>query len=286
MTTGTIMLDAVTTLPIDSIRLDGGTQPRANLDFDVVEEYVEAMEAGAKFPPVDVFYDGSEYWLAHGFHRIRAADACENPAMESFPCTIHQGTVEDARWFSYGTNKLNGLHRSNEDKQRAVKAALAHPKGAKMSDSQIARHVGVHQTTVSEWRAKLKPTQGNLKSTSRTGRDGRTINVGNIGKSRPAAVTPIHVVAPDLHARATNRALANFANTPALTADQRAAITVSAYMKPFATAPNSVEEAIMEISLYIMTSPLDLREELLRRLHASLDLSIATMDREASRGRA
>ena len=205
MNTDKITVGAVTILPIDSIRLDGGTQPRANLDFDVVEEYVEAMESGAKFPPVDIFYDGSEYWLAHGFHRIRAADACENPAMESFPCTIHQGTVEDAKWFSYATNKLNGLHRSNEDKHRAVQAALAHPQGVGKSDHAIGEHVGVDHKTVAAWREKLALTREIPQSAKRTGRDGRTINVTNIGKNRPLPA-PRPVVPPDLQATPDDQA--------------------------------------------------------------------------------
>ena len=65
-----------------------------------------------------------------------------------------------------------------------MKAALAHPKCAGLSDNQIAKHVGVAQSTVSGWRAKLSPdpTYRFDKSTTRTGADGRTINVANIGR--------------------------------------------------------------------------------------------------------
>jgi len=88
---------------------------------------------------------------------------------------IHQGILGDAKWFSYGANKTHGLPRTNADKQRAVQAALAHPKAAGMSDVQIAEHCGVHQTTVSEWRKKLEPLKESL-SGKRTGGDGRTIS--------------------------------------------------------------------------------------------------------------
>lgn len=191
----------MTTLPLDKIRTDGGTQPRATLDNRVIEEYVEAMEAGAKFPPVDVFYDGTDYWLADGFHR---QEATFGAGKDQIACTIHQGTLDDAKWFSYAANKTNGLYRSNEDKQRAVKAALGHPKGAGMSDSQIAKHVGVHQTTVSEWRAKLNPSQGNLKIATRTvTRKGKTYqqdtaNIGRRGSGSTQAVRPVvaHAMEP------------------------------------------------------------------------------------------
>jgi len=59
-------------LPLERIRLDGGTQSRATLDDRVVAEYVEHMDAGARFPPVPLFYDGQDYWPPDGFHRLAA----------------------------------------------------------------------------------------------------------------------------------------------------------------------------------------------------------------------
>lgn len=169
-------------LEIAKIRTDGGTQPRASLNFETVDDYFDAMEAGAKFPPVDVFYDGTDYWLADGFHRVRAAS---DTGRDHIAVTVHQGTVEDARWFSFGANKGHGLRRTNQDKQRAVQAALEHPKSAKLSDAKIAAHVGVHQTTVSDWRKRLESSQEILKIGQRTvTRNGTTYeqNISNIGR--------------------------------------------------------------------------------------------------------
>jgi transposase-like protein len=163
---------------IDLIRMDGGTQPRQGIDWEVAYEYGDLMAEGVKLPPVTVFYDGSEYWLADGFHRVHAAGAQE---LAEIQADVLQGTLEDAQWYSFGANKSHGLMRSNDDKQRAVQAALRHPKCAGLSDNQIAKHVGVSQPTVGAWRAKLDPTYKLYKST-RTGADGRTINTANIGK--------------------------------------------------------------------------------------------------------
>lgn len=180
----------MTTLPIAQIRMDGGTQPRAGLDWDAIEAYTEALEAGAKFPPVTVFYDGVAYWLADGFHRITAAQSARVP---EFPCDVHQGTVEDAQWFSFGANKTNGLLRTNKDKQRAVQAALKHPRAVGRSDEKIAAHVGVSRQYVWEWRQKIAPatckqmTSGNASNgdgKKRLCADGRTMDVSNIGKRR------------------------------------------------------------------------------------------------------
>jgi hypothetical protein len=143
------------TLLISQIRTDGATQPRAELDYGVIEEYSQAMRAGVVFPPVDVFYDGSEYWLADGFHRLAAAGGAE---LERIATTIHQGTREQAQWFSFGANGQHGLRRTNADKQRAVRAALAHPLSAGLSDREIGRHVGVDHKTV----AAAKPASGEI----------------------------------------------------------------------------------------------------------------------------
>ena len=78
-------------LAINLIRLDGGTQPRAEVNGPTVADYAEDMLAGASFPPVTVFYDGAHYWLADGFHRclarkLRPGDSC-----------VHLARFEDCR---------------------------------------------------------------------------------------------------------------------------------------------------------------------------------------------
>ena len=174
-------------LPLSSIRLDGGTQPRASINLQTVSDYMNDMASGAEFPPVDVFYDGSAYWLADGFHRIRAA---EKAGRDEIACEVHQGTQQDAQWYSFGVNKGNGLRRTNEDKQRAVKAALQHPGGDGLSDGQIAVHVGVSGQMVRNYRRHMEPTPKGLKSAKRKGRDGRTINVANIGRTAALQTPP------------------------------------------------------------------------------------------------
>lgn len=177
-------------LPLSSIRTDGGTQPRAALDFDVIDDYAESMQVGAKFPALTIFYDGENYWLADGFHRHKAAWQAEATEIE---CDIHQGTLEDAKWYSFSANKTNGQRRTNEDKQRAVKAALTHPYADTRSNVDIARHVGVDESTVRDWREKL--SSGKPKMATRTvTRKGKTFEMDTsaIGKAlaKPVAVEP------------------------------------------------------------------------------------------------
>ncbi len=174
-------------LPLDAIRVDGGTQPRAAIDTDTVREYAERMQAGDHFPPVQVYFDGTDHWLSDGFHRVKAA---REAGLATIQADVWEGTRDDAFWMSLGANKDHGLRRTNEDKARAVKAALAAK--PRLSDRAIADHVGVDHETVRKYRAAAVSTGEVRQSTERTGRDGRTINTANIGKAQavPTADPP------------------------------------------------------------------------------------------------
>jgi transposase-like protein len=177
-------------LPIAEIRLDGGTQPRSALDFAAIDDYAEAMTAGVKFPPVVIFHDGEHYWLADGFHRLKAAFAS---GFDAIDCELRQGTLEDAQWYSFSANKTNGLRRTNEDKQRAVKSALLHPRAAEMSNTAIARHVGVDEATVRNWRTRLAASSEIPKIDTRTvSRQGSTYQqrTAQIGRRRAKPSEP------------------------------------------------------------------------------------------------
>ena len=67
-----IVFVAEKTLPMDVVRIDGGTQSRCRISQEMVDQYAESMADGAAFPPGVAFFDGSDYWLADGFHRYHA----------------------------------------------------------------------------------------------------------------------------------------------------------------------------------------------------------------------
>jgi len=174
----------VTTLDIGVIRRDGGTQPRTTIDDEIVREYADNVKAGAKFPALVVFWDCTNHWLADGFHRV---EAYLKAGVSEVECEVYSGTQQDAQWHSYSANRTHGLRRTNADKQQAVRAALAHDRAAGLSDAMIAEHVGVSDRMVAEYRKALTPKIS--ESSHRTGRDGRTIDTGKIGKrkSEPSA---------------------------------------------------------------------------------------------------
>src|SRR5438067_1188577 len=94
-------LDSRATIEVRLIRTDGGTQPRARLDEAIVTEYTQAVEDGAKFPPVVVFHDGEESWLADGFHRT---EAHRRAGRDMIDAVWRQGTQRDALLYSVGAN--------------------------------------------------------------------------------------------------------------------------------------------------------------------------------------
>lgn len=139
-------------LALPNIRLDGGTQPRAALDQELIAEYAEAIREGAVFPPGDAFYDGSSYWLADGFHRWHGHDLASKATMDVI---IHQGTQRDAVLFSVGVNAEHGKRRTNEDKRRAVMVLLRDPEWSQWAAREIARQCKVSHQLVNNLRAEL-----------------------------------------------------------------------------------------------------------------------------------
>lgn len=134
---------------LDSIRLQGGTQSRAELDSDVIEAYSENL---SRLPPIVVYHDGESYWLADGFHRVRAHQVA---GREEVAAEVLQGTLRDAILYSCGANATHGLPRTREDKRRAVERLLRDEEWCKWSDREIARRCQVSHPFVASVRSNL-----------------------------------------------------------------------------------------------------------------------------------
>lgn len=131
---------------IDKIRTDGGTQARACLNEQTVAEYAETMQdPDTVFPPVTVYFDGSDYWLADGFHRLAA---WRQIGRTEIPADIRQGDRRRAILHSVAANSAHGLRRTNEDKRRAVHTLLEDEEWSSWSDREIARKCAVSPSFV------------------------------------------------------------------------------------------------------------------------------------------
>src|SRR3546814_16558426 len=114
-------------LELSAIRIDGGTQSRSFINEEIVAEYAEAMRANTAFPPVTIFYDGANHWLADGFHRYHATHKAELPDIHA---DIRSGTRRDSSeerpvakecvitcctlWPPYQSKKTNNKYRNSD----------------------------------------------------------------------------------------------------------------------------------------------------------------------------
>lgn len=170
-------------LKLKQIRTDGGTQARVRMCQDTIAEYASKMSDGVVMPPVIVFFDKTEYWLADGFHRYFAAKSNGDLEIE---CEVQDGTVEDAMLYSFSANGGRGLSMTPEDNHSIVARMLAHPKWKSWTDSAIAKHIHVSNSTVGRIRRKLEESGKVEKKTEKkyTDKHGNeaTMKVSNIGK--------------------------------------------------------------------------------------------------------
>jgi hypothetical protein len=165
------------------------------LDEAIVAEYADAMAAGAEFPPVVVFFDGTARWLADGWHRVKAA---ERLGLATLTAEVHQGTRRDATLFAIGANQTHGLRRTNADKRKVVLTLLGDKQWRRWSDRELARRSGVGPDLVGALRSA---SIGNRQIEPRTvERNGRTyeMDTAPIGKRLSSAdsQTPLALDGP------------------------------------------------------------------------------------------
>jgi polyhydroxyalkanoate synthesis regulator phasin len=176
-------------LAISKIRIDTRTQMRvAGLQQDVVDDYVAAMRAHATFPAVDVYYDGSVYWLADGFHRVAAYRTLR---VKTIDANVYDGTVRDALLHAVQSNVRHGLRATRADRRNAVDTLLLDAEWTTWTARKIGELCGVDGKTVDARRKAL-----GLETTTRTMlRAGKvlTIETSNIGAKKQTASSTAEV---------------------------------------------------------------------------------------------
>jgi hypothetical protein len=163
-------------IKLAAICIDGGTQTRAALNEDAVDDYAEAMINGSQFPPIVVFNDGSAMWLADGFHRCHAS---KKAGLLDIIAEVHKGTRRDAVKFAIQANQKGSVRRTNADKRKCVEIALA--EFPDLSDRALAEMCGVSNKTV----AAAREQAGNFPTSTPTPEAPKT-RKGKDGKEYPA----------------------------------------------------------------------------------------------------
>jgi ParB/Sulfiredoxin domain len=106
----------VIALPLALLLLESSIQPREGVTASTVNEYAALYTDGHELAPIMVYQEGSEYWVADGFHRVAAA---QQAGLSGIAAEVRQGTKRDALLYAAGANK-HGKPMSNEDKRRVV----------------------------------------------------------------------------------------------------------------------------------------------------------------------
>lgn len=141
-------------IELSKIRIDGNTQPRIAINNETIVAYSEVLDDGGKLPPVKLFFDGADYWLADGFHRYHAHKKSGHTGIEG---DVTQGTRRDAFVYSLGANHDHGLPRTLDDKRKSVTAALA--EFETKSSREIAEICKVSHTFVQRVQKSLEIVQ-------------------------------------------------------------------------------------------------------------------------------
>ena len=143
-------------LDLDDITVDMEIQPRADgLNAALVNEYAEAIQGGAEFPPGRVFHTewptgDQDYFLSRGFHRYFAH---QKAGREGIRVEVIKGSRNDAVVDACGANAEHGARRTNADKLKAVMTLDA--LFPKKSTRAIADMAKVDQATVVRYRGAV-----------------------------------------------------------------------------------------------------------------------------------
>jgi hypothetical protein len=134
---------------IADIVIDNEVQQRERMNEEVVWEYAEILDV---LPPISVFQEGERYWLADGFHRLRAHVV---QMREEIMANVTVGAKRDATLFAVSANTMHGLRPTPADKRRAVTTLLRDPEWRQWSNREVARKAVVSDKLVGRIRQEL-----------------------------------------------------------------------------------------------------------------------------------
>ena len=229
---------------LKDIRLDGNTQPRKYVNEEVVGDYAELLLEDTKFPPVVVFHDGANYWLADGFHRFHAN---KKAGFVDIEADVHKGTRREAILYSVGANADHGLRRTNEDKRKAVCTLLNDIEWSEWSDTEIARRCCVSDMTVSRVRKTLGLEKTEKKYVNKHG-EVATMKTDNMKKpSEPEVMMPPAESEANHELEELAAAHAELAEENAKLLDKLAVQSMEGTAEEKSAAANALEELRMQV---------------------------------------
>jgi ParB-like chromosome segregation protein Spo0J len=141
-------------MKLTEIKVDNELQSRAEINEQVIAEYTEVIRNGGKMPPVTVFFDGKNNYLADGWHRYFAH---KKAGFADIEADVKKGSRREAIFYSVGANSNHGLRRTNADKRKAGMTLLEDIEWSELSDVEIAKACGVSSMFIGNLRKEHLP---------------------------------------------------------------------------------------------------------------------------------
>lgn len=193
-------------IKLEKIRLDGGTQPRKEIDEPLVQHYTEVLLEGKdKFPPIDLWFDGKAYWPSDGFHRYHSH---KRAGFKDIEANVNLGTKRDAFLACLKANGKHGKPRTPEERRYVVQMALEDIELGEKTDTEIALICDVSSMTV----GRVRKAMG-LEAATRVNKHGQKIDVSNRGPKAAPAPEPEYTEDDKLHEMAVEQIALTEENT-------------------------------------------------------------------------
>jgi uncharacterized ParB-like nuclease family protein/FtsZ-binding cell division protein ZapB len=252
-------------LNLSAIVIDKGTQSRAQISEETVSDYAEAMQAGDQFPPIIVFFDGVDYYLADGFHRLHAAQRLGKASIQA---EVRTGTLRDAILFSLGANDKHGLRRSNADKRKCVRTLLEDFEWGELSVNEMARICCVSPQLVAAVKSEM---DGGTKVSS--------VNFNAPKKAKPVKLN--NVIEPPEEPAEKDEAVAELLAENQRLADRLAVEAMEATPEEKLAATETIAELREQIRiLEIENQSLKISRDTFQRENSELKKTVASLQRK------
>ena len=193
-------------IKLQKIRLDGGTQPRKEIDEPLVQHYTEVLLEGKdKFPPIDLWFDGKSYWPSDGFHRFHAH---KRAGFLDIEAVVNQGTKRDAFLACLRANGKHGKPRTPEERRYVVQMALEDIELGEKTDVEIAAICDVSSMTV----GRVRKAMG-LEKSNRVNQEGKSVNIAGRGPKPAPEPEPEYTEDDKMHELAIEHTALSEENT-------------------------------------------------------------------------
>lgn len=154
-------------IKLSEIVIDDKIYPRESPKQDLVDEYVEAMEGGAIFPPLVIhestkmLLDGLHRYLAYKKRNIAEIEVEIDPEPK-ITDIIKEGYKLLLRGAWY--NARHGIQLKNAEKQVVARKVATGDVNGEITQEKLAKQLGVTQQTIANWVKDIQDVRDNRRN--------------------------------------------------------------------------------------------------------------------------